>query len=56
MKDYIRDENSGLLIFSNSEKEKEILRRRKMNEEIDALKKEINLLKSQVNELLVKRN
>lgn len=56
MKDYIRDKNNGLLVFSNPEKEKEILRRRKMNEEIDALKKEINILKSQVNELLVKRN
>jgi cell division protein FtsB len=56
MKDYIRDKNNGLLVFSNPEKEKEIMHRRKLTEEIKSLKDEINILKRQVNELLVKRN
>lgn len=56
MNDYKRDKRTGALIFFNPEKEKEILAKRSMAEEIAHLKNEINTLKKQVQELLSKRN
>lgn len=56
MSDYRRDKATGALIFCNPEKEKEILSRRSMAEEIKHLKEEINTLKIQVQELLAARN
>jgi|OM-RGC.v1.036974188 hypothetical protein len=53
MKDYIRDENSGMLVFSNSEKEKEMLARRKLEDRIKRLSDDINILKKQVAELIL---
>lgn len=56
MKQYYRDKISGALIIHNPEKESEILFRRKMEEEIKYLREEINTLKSNLDELLAKRN
>ena len=53
MKDYIRDENSGMLVFSNSEKEKEMLARRKLEDRIKRLSDDINILKKQDAELIL---
>lgn len=56
MKNYSRDRSSGALIINNPEKEREILFRRKIDDEIKALKEEINTLKSKLDELLATRN
>lgn len=55
MKDYKRDIN-GVLYFSNAQKEKEILDKRKQNAEIKLMRDEINSLKSLINKLISERN
>ena len=56
MSNYIRDKFSGALIISNPEKEREIRFRRTVEDEIKALKEEINTLKKTIQDLLVERN
>lgn len=56
MKDFIRDKATGILVFNNPEKEREIIRSRSINAELKSLKEEINTLKKQVQELLATRN
>jgi len=56
MKEYKRDKKTGMLVFYNPEKEREIMRNRSITQEIKTLREEINILKAQVNELLAKRN
>jgi len=56
MKDFIRDKETGVLIFNNPEKEREILKSRSLKAELKSLKDEINTLKKQVQELLAARN
>ena len=56
MRPYTRDKFSGALIISNPEKEREIRFRRTVEDEIKALKEEINTLKKTIQDLLVERN
>lgn len=56
MKDYSRDKSSGILFFRNEEKERELLRRRKIDFELASLKKEINNLKEMISKLIAERN
>jgi cell division protein FtsB len=56
MMNYTRDKASGALIISNPEKEREILSRRRLEDEIKILKEEINTLKRQVKDLIAERN
>lgn len=56
MKQYSRDKFSGALIISNPEKEREIRFRRTVEDELKALKEEINTLKKTLQDLLAERN
>ena len=56
MSDYIRDKTTGALILTNNEKARTILKHRSVEEEIKQLKREINTLRTQVNQLLAERN
>lgn len=56
MKDFIRDKETGMLVFNNPEKEREILKNRSIKAELKSLKEEINTLKKQIQELLATRN
>lgn len=55
MSDYKRDKATGALIFDNPNKEKEIIAKRTMVQEIRHLKEEINILKQQVSKLISER-
>lgn len=55
MKDYIRDDRTKAVFLCNKTKTHDILEKRKMRREIEALKEEINKLKSVVEEILAKR-
>jgi hypothetical protein len=55
MSDFIRDKKSKALFFCNKPKADEILERRVLKQEINALKSEINRLKQIVEDLLTKR-
>jgi uncharacterized protein YceH (UPF0502 family) len=53
---YHRDKLSGALIINDPEKEKEILFKRNLEQQLDALREEINTLKKKLDEILAKRN
>lgn len=55
MKDYIRDQKTKAVFFCNKAKTHDILEKRTMRREIEALKEEINRLKSLVEEIIAKR-
>lgn len=56
MNDYIRDPKTGALFFVNDEKELDILEKRSFVQQIDAMRGEINTLKSLIKDLLAERN
>jgi hypothetical protein len=55
MKDYIRDDRTKAVFLCNKAKAHDLLEKRMMRREIEALKEEINRLKSLVEEIIAKR-
>lgn len=48
---YFRDKTTGALIFSNPEKEREIVFKRTVQDEIRAMRNEINSLRDRIKQL-----